>query len=90
MGYGGAGTIGQLLGPIAAYCEREGLPVLNTLAVGKDTGVPSNGTFGKDTNVERERVFQHPWFEVYPPSAGNFAEAFTEAQESGWDFSILN
>ena len=86
LGYGGAGTMDKMLGHVAAYCALHGLPLLNTLVVGKYSGVPTEGTFGRDPNEEREQVFNHPWFVVYPPSAEDFAEAFAEAEERGWDF----
>ncbi len=85
LGYGGAGTMDKMLGHIAAYCALHNLPLLNTLVVGKDSGVPTEGTFGRDPNQERERVFRYPWFGVYPPAPKGFAEAFTEAEERGWD-----
>ena len=48
LGYGGAGTMDRMLGHIAAYCAIQKLPLLNTLVVGKVSGVPTEGTFGRD------------------------------------------
>ncbi len=86
LGYGGAGTMHHMLGHIGAYCALNGLPLLNTLAVNKDTGLPTRGTFDRDANKERERVFGYPWFGVYPPTAGALEEAFAEANRQNWVF----
>ncbi len=86
LGFGGAGTMLHMLGHVGAYCALNGLPLLNTLVVNKDTGLPTGGTFGRDPNIERERVFGHPWFGVYPPTAEVLAEAFAEAKRRDWVF----
>ena len=85
LGFEGAGTMDRMLGHIAAYCALHDFPLLNTLVVGKDSGVPTDGAFGRDPNEERELVFNYPWFRVYPPAAEAFAAAFDEANDRGWD-----
>ncbi len=85
LGFKGAGTMNDMLGHVGAYCALHDLPLLNTLVVNKDSGVPSGGTFGRDPNVERERVFRSEWFRVYPPTTDVLAEAFAEMNERGWD-----
>lgn len=87
LGFGGAGTMGDMLGHIAAYCAFHDLPLLNTLVVGQDSGVPTDGTLGRDVNEERERVFNCLWFRIYPPAAEALAEAFDEANDREWDIA---
>lgn len=87
LGFGGAGTMLHMLGHVGAFCALNDLALLNTLVVNKDTGLPTGGTFGRDPNVERERVFRHEWFRVYPPTADALAEAFAKMKERGWDIS---
>lgn len=86
LGFKGAGTMLHMLGHVGAYCAMHNLPLLNTLAVNKETGLPTRGTFGRDPNEERERVFRFSWFGVYPPTAETLAEAFAEANRRGWVF----
>lgn len=87
LGFKRAGTMQDMLGYVGAYCVLHELPLLNTIVVNKDTGVPTDGTFGRDPNKERESVFRYSWFRVYPPTADMLAEAFAEANERGWDFA---
>jgi hypothetical protein len=84
LGFEGAGTMHDMLGHIGAYCALHDLPLLNTIVVGKDSGLPTDGTLGRDPNEERERVFRHQWFKIYPPRADALAEAFAEANRRGW------
>ena len=73
LGMGGAGVIGDFLGPIMFYCERNELPPLTVLVVKKETGLPGTGlTTIEDVNRDRERVFGHDWFGTEPPETGDF------------------
>ena len=73
---GGAGVMGQFVGPIMYYCQENQLPPLTVLVVNKDTGLPGEGlTTLEDVNRDRERVFAHDWFQMEPPEAGDFEEA---------------
>lgn len=85
MGFGGPRPLYRMLGHVAAYCALNGLPLLSTLTVNKESGAPTEGTFGRDPNKERERVFRHPWFQTYPPAPEEFAEVFAEANKRDWD-----
>ncbi len=76
----------KMLGHIAAYCALHDLPLLNTLVVGTESGVPTDGTLGRDPNEERERVFKFSWFGVYPPKPDALAESYAEANRRNWDF----
>lgn len=43
IGYTHVGVIGNVLGPIMAYCERENLPPLTSIVVNEKTGKPGAG-----------------------------------------------
>ena len=82
LGMGGAGVMGQFLGPIMYYCREQQLPPLTVLVVNKDTGLPGSGlTTLENVNLDRERVFAHDWFQMEPPETGDFEEA-TRASSS--------
>ena len=56
---------------IAAYCEREGLPKLESLVVLKETGEPNPDGYGPLDNLykDREAVYEFDdWFDVIPPT----------------------
>jgi alkylated DNA nucleotide flippase Atl1 len=59
---------------VLEYCERNNLPPLTYLVVGKWTGKP--GTEFPDLDSERERAFNYPWFSLRPVQVNDF-----EAQE---------
>jgi hypothetical protein len=65
-----AGVLAAILGHVAFYCEDAGLPPLTVLVVEKDSGRPSFGIPVQPTKIDevRERVFQHDWYNDYPPS----------------------
>ena len=64
-----AGVLDKILGHIAFYCQDNGLPPLTAIVVGKGRGTPGEdipvdpATFDK----EREKVYNHDWYDVYPP-----------------------
>ena len=80
-----AGVIQQILAHVAYYCRQEGLPILTVIVVGKDRGAPGleipvpSGDF----DSERERVFREDWFDIYPPTADEFAAAYASFQARG-------
>lgn len=54
--------------PIMRYCIHNDLPPLTILVVGDTTGSPGEGLqLSGDENAERERVFKHNWYNIYPP-----------------------
>ena len=76
LGIGGAGVIGQMLGPIMYYCKDNGLPPLTVLVVNKDTGLPGEGlTTLEEVNKDREMVFDHDWFSFPPPQVDELKDA---------------
>ena len=83
LGMGGAGVMGDFLGPIMYYCRDQQLPPLTVLVVKKDTGLPGKGlTTLEDVNLDRERVFAHDWFQMEPPETRDFEEATTRASSA--------
>jgi hypothetical protein len=79
-----AGVLGQILGHIAFYCHQNGLPTLNSLVVGKGRGTPGSDIplDPADFDAERERVYALNWYDVYPPTKAELADAFAAAQNS--------
>lgn len=68
----GPGTLAGPLGCIMNYCEREDLPPLTVLVVGKGRGTPGHGlaTVTPSTqDREREAVFAFNWFSRLPPTS---------------------
>lgn len=73
LGFDGAGTMAQMLDIVMLYCERNNLPPLSCLVVNQTTGLPGAGL----TNVanlarEREAVFAHRWYQMYPVQIADF------------------
>ena len=74
--YRGAGVFAQLLDPIMMYCKKNDLPPLTVLVVNEATGMPGTGLCTiQDLNEDREKVFRHDWYGIYPPSEQEFREA---------------
>lgn len=86
LGLGGATPLNHMLGHITHLCLQEGLPPLTVLVVNKSTGLPSalmdlpGALAGPTLDDDRERVFAHPWFSVYPPTPEQFKQAFLKGQ----------
>ena len=69
-------TLRSDLDPIDDYCNQHGLPPLAVVCVDPKTGEPSRGNVGifrLDKN--RERVFNHDWFALVPPTPEDIREA---------------
>jgi len=60
---GMANTCGRELGHILSYCKHEQLPLLNLLAVRKDSGRPDDdcGVSLADLPAQQARVFVFDW-----------------------------
>ena len=76
LGFGGAGTLADMLGHIMFYCQQKKLPPLSALVVNKDTGLPGLGLDINDLHAEREAVFKFDWYGIYPPTPEEFKQAF--------------
>ncbi len=76
LGFGGAGTMAQFLGPIMWLCEDNEWPPLTVLVVNQDSGLPGEGlTTLEEVNKDRESVFKFNWFELEPPQNIDFEKA---------------
>ncbi len=77
IGFEGAGTMGQFLGPIMLFCERNKLPPLTIVVVGETTGSPGEGLITiQNENSDRENVFHFDWYNLYPPSESDFSDLY--------------
>jgi len=66
--------LGKPLGRVATYCHRNGLPILNVIAINK-SGAPGSGIpFVENHLLERERVFAFDWHSVRSVSSDDFLE----------------
>ena len=64
------------LDPIDDYCNQHGLPPLAVVCVDRKTGEPSRGNVGVfRLDKNRERVFNHDWFALAPPTPEEIREA---------------
>ncbi len=70
--------LGQSLGLIHHYCERQHFPCLNVIVVNRDTGLPGEGLPGKKDMtpeqifIEQSRVFVFDWSSKEKPRANDF------------------
>jgi alkylated DNA nucleotide flippase Atl1 len=75
---------GRELGYIFYYCKKNKLPLLNLLAINKDTGRPSKGRPANlsDLPVQQARVFVYDWLKhgVPPIKALEEAEKWGKAR----------
>jgi hypothetical protein len=73
-----AGVLSQILGHIAFYCIENKIPPLTDLVVGKAAGKPGDRIPVDPVKIDekREEVFQHNWYDIYPPSEADLAAAF--------------
>ena len=88
LNYEGAGTLNRQLGHIMHLCDQSGLPPLTVLVVNSETGLPGEGfeTEG-DLHRKREKVFNFDWFDVVPPTAEEFFNAWKIAEANGFRLS---
>ena len=69
-------TLRSDLDPIDDYCNEHGLPPLAVVCVDPKTGEPSRGNVGVfRLDKNRERVFNHDWFALVPPTPDDIREA---------------
>ncbi|MCB9507844.1 MAG: hypothetical protein H6709_02230 [Kofleriaceae bacterium] len=72
-----AGVLNEILGHVAYYCIDNALPPLTAIVVNTG-GVPGHGIPIDQSTIDaqREAVFAHDWYDVYPPSEDELASAF--------------
>lgn len=82
LNYGGAGVFAGTLDHIKHWCDREGHPALTTLVVNQATGLPGEGfTTSTDLHAGREKVFNHVWFDIVPPTMDELAAAYAAGHQ---------
>jgi len=80
------GVLNSVLGHVAYYCEDNGLPPLTVLVVGESSGIPGEGfrVIDADKRDEyREQVFGCNWYDIYPPSEAELADAYKNHHQTG-------
>jgi hypothetical protein len=72
-----SGVLSSILGHIAFYCIDNGLPPLTSIVVGKSRGTPGAEIPINPATIDqaREKVYQHDWYDVYPPSEADLSAA---------------
>jgi hypothetical protein len=80
---GMAQNSGRELGNIFYYCKAHKLPLLNLLAVSKDSGIPGDGCPAdlSDLPAQQARVFVYDWLKHGVPKIEEFEEARAAAQD---------
>lgn len=78
-----AGVLAHILGHVAFYCEENNIPPLTALVVKKFTGEPGHRIPVDPARIdeERENIYQHDWYDVYPPSESDLAAAYRRHQK---------
>jgi hypothetical protein len=70
-------AVGQLLGPIQAYCQKNSLPPLTAIVVGEETGLPSDGfTATTDVAPAQMRVFAFDWLSRGAPKLEELEQVY--------------
>lgn len=71
----GAGVFAHILGRVMVFCETNDLPPLTCLVVNQTTGLPGAGlTTIEDLPKDRESVYNHNWFSMFPVQISDFEE----------------
>lgn len=65
------------LGVIGYFCQQEGLPPLNVIAVNSETGEPGYGVVETDGyENDQKRVWATDWFSFRPPTIRTLREVY--------------
>ena len=70
MGYTDAHHLDYILSHIQYYCQQDGLPLLNSIVVNQETGLPGEGITVKPEQIPliHMQVFRQNWFDIVPPT----------------------
>jgi hypothetical protein len=70
MGYADAHYLDYILSHIQYYCQQSGLPLLNSIVVNQETGLPGEGITVKPEQIPliHMQVFRQNWFDIVPPT----------------------
>jgi hypothetical protein len=72
-------TFSRHLGLLGFYCQQEGLPPLNVIAVNAVTGIPGYGVVETEGfEKDQEKVLNEPWFSYRPPSIKALRDVYDE------------
>ena len=70
----GPALVAEPLALVARYCAAKQWPPLTVLVVQAGDGRPgASFVWATDADGAREAVYEHEWFKLRPPSAGDFA-----------------
>jgi len=74
MGYADAHHLDYILSHIQYYCQQSGLPLLNSIVVNQETGLPGEGITVKPEQIPliHMQVFRQNWFDIVPPTISQF------------------
>ena len=74
MGYADANHLENILSHIQYYCQQSGLPLLNSIVVNQETGMPEEGITVKPEEIPliHMQVFRQNWFDIVPPTIEQF------------------
>lgn len=74
MGYADAHHLDYILRYIQYYCTQSGLPLLNSIVVNQETGLPGEGITVKPEQIPliHMQVFRQNWFDIVPPTIEQF------------------
>lgn len=69
------------LGHILYWCRDNGLPLLNSIVVNQETGLPGDGcgVAVEDVPAEQRTVYKTDWYAIEPPSTEEIKAYDTEA-----------
>jgi len=82
MGYSDLRPTFAQLGHVMYFCYFNDLPSLTALVVSEKSGRASEGLITvKDVDAEREKVFKHEWFKVFPPTTEELGRSYKEGEE---------
>lgn len=80
LGHNQPKVLAKQLGRIMHYCLQNKLPPLTVLVVNKNTGKPGDGLeLSADRGKLRERVYQHGWYGIVPPTEEQYRGAWENA-----------
>jgi hypothetical protein len=58
----------KMLGKVYHYCQKNELPPLTILVVGKKSGMPGDGMPEGNRDDLREKVYNYKWYNLVPPA----------------------
>ena len=74
MGYVDGHHLDYILSHIQYFCQQSGLPLLNSIVVDQETGLPGEGITEKPEQIPliHMQVFRQNWFDIVPPTISQF------------------